>query len=172
MSCARQQVTRTRRLDSGPRTAGIGASRPLQRIPAIVSFLNPQPALSLAGGNRSSCPSTAIAGRPEQRRGRVALRPLVVRELGAWAPRDNGQIRTSLRQTGALHNVECVARHRIRPRVWCGRHRSRPRALQALAELPRCSMIGASRPHAAADGKRCRSSELFKQRHPLWRNQE
>jgi hypothetical protein len=38
------------------RTAGIGASRPLRRIPAIVSFLNPQPALSLVGGNRSSCP--------------------------------------------------------------------------------------------------------------------
>ena len=32
----------------------IGASRPLWRIPAIVSFLNPQPALSLVGGNRSS----------------------------------------------------------------------------------------------------------------------
>jgi hypothetical protein len=39
-----------------PRTAGIGASRPLRRIPAIVSFLNPQPALSLGGENRSSCP--------------------------------------------------------------------------------------------------------------------
>jgi hypothetical protein len=40
---------------------GIGASRPLlRRIPAIVSFLNPQPALSLVGGNRSSCPT---AGR-------------------------------------------------------------------------------------------------------------
>src|ERR1700741_3369259 len=33
---------------------GIGASRPLRRIPAIVSFLNPQPALSLVGGNGSS----------------------------------------------------------------------------------------------------------------------
>ena len=42
------------------RTAGIGASRPLRRIPAIVSFLNPQPALSLVGGNRSSCPNTDI----------------------------------------------------------------------------------------------------------------
>jgi hypothetical protein len=38
------------------RTAGFGASRLLQRIPAIVSFLNPQPALSLVGGNRSSRP--------------------------------------------------------------------------------------------------------------------
>jgi hypothetical protein len=37
------------------RTAGFGASRPLRRIPAIVSFLNPQPALSLVGGNLSSC---------------------------------------------------------------------------------------------------------------------
>jgi hypothetical protein len=35
------------------RMAGIGASRPLRRIPAIVSFLNPQPALRLGGGNRS-----------------------------------------------------------------------------------------------------------------------
>jgi hypothetical protein len=40
---------------------GIGASRPLRRIPAIVSFLNPQPPLSLVGGNRSSCPNPAIA---------------------------------------------------------------------------------------------------------------
>jgi hypothetical protein len=29
---------------------------PVRRIPAIVSFLNPQPALSLVGGNGSSCP--------------------------------------------------------------------------------------------------------------------
>jgi len=38
--------------------AVLGASRPLRRIPAIVSFLNPKPALSLVGGNRSSCPET------------------------------------------------------------------------------------------------------------------
>jgi hypothetical protein len=38
------------------RRSGIGASRPLRRIPAIVSFLNPEPALSLVGGNRSLCP--------------------------------------------------------------------------------------------------------------------
>jgi hypothetical protein len=40
---------------------GLGASRPLRRIPAIVCFLNQQPALSLVGGNRSSCPIAAIA---------------------------------------------------------------------------------------------------------------
>jgi hypothetical protein len=40
--------------------AAVGASRPLRRIPAIVSFLNPQPALSLVGGNRSSCPEPAL----------------------------------------------------------------------------------------------------------------
>ena len=34
------------------------------------------------------------------------MRPLVVRESGAWAPRDNGQIGTSLRRTGALRDVE------------------------------------------------------------------
>jgi hypothetical protein len=33
-----------------------------RRIPAIVSFLNPQPALSVGGGNRSSCPVPAIQG--------------------------------------------------------------------------------------------------------------
>ena len=33
-----------------PRTAGIGPTRPLRRIPAIVSFVNPQPAFSLAAG--------------------------------------------------------------------------------------------------------------------------
>ena len=40
--------------------AAFGASRPLRRIPAIVSFLNPQPALSLVGGNRSSCPEADL----------------------------------------------------------------------------------------------------------------
>src|ERR1700692_1978129 len=44
------------------RTAATGASPPLRRIPAIVSFLNPQPALSLVGGNRSSCPKCVIRG--------------------------------------------------------------------------------------------------------------
>ena len=45
------------------RMAAVGASRPLRRTPAIVSFLNPQPALSLVGGNRSSCPGKAIRDR-------------------------------------------------------------------------------------------------------------
>ena len=54
-----------------PRTAGIGASRPLRRIPAIVSFLNPQPALSFRNG--SSYPFPAIAPRPDQRRAWVAI---------------------------------------------------------------------------------------------------
>jgi hypothetical protein len=45
---------------AGSWMAGIGASRPLRRIPATVSFLNPQPALSLVGGNRSSCPILAV----------------------------------------------------------------------------------------------------------------
>jgi hypothetical protein len=48
-----------------------GASRPLRRIPAIVSFLNPQPALSLVGGNRSSCPEADTHDHPHERRGRV-----------------------------------------------------------------------------------------------------
>jgi hypothetical protein len=44
------------------RMAAFGASRPLRRIPAIVCFLNPQPALSLVGGNRSSWPLTDLVG--------------------------------------------------------------------------------------------------------------
>ena len=43
--------------------AGIGASRPLQRIPAVVSFLNAQPTLSLGGWNRSSAPLRTLPGR-------------------------------------------------------------------------------------------------------------
>jgi MFS family permease len=46
------------------RAAGSGAARPLRRIPAIVSFLNPQPVLSLAGGNRSSCPHYGHSSPP------------------------------------------------------------------------------------------------------------
>jgi len=38
------------------RTAGIGASRPLPRIPAKVPSLNRQRPFSLGGGNGSSCP--------------------------------------------------------------------------------------------------------------------
>jgi hypothetical protein len=37
------------------RMAGIGASRPLRRIQAIVSFLNSQRALSLGGRTTSRC---------------------------------------------------------------------------------------------------------------------
>ena len=41
-------------------TSAIGASRPLRRIPTIVSFLNTHPALILVCGNRS-CPIAVIA---------------------------------------------------------------------------------------------------------------
>ena len=54
-----------------PGRSGIGASRPLWRIPAIVSFLNPQPALSLVGGNGSSCPFAVIRHRHPDRLKRV-----------------------------------------------------------------------------------------------------
>ena len=71
-------------------TAGIGASRPLRRTSAIVSFLNPQPALSLVGGNRSSCPIPVVADTsPEVYEG--GIKPLnlhrrlfTVRDPSAW----------------------------------------------------------------------------------------
>ena len=51
------------RVNAGTTTA-FGASRPLRRIPAIVSFLNSQPALSLGGGNRPSCPEGDVWSGP------------------------------------------------------------------------------------------------------------
>jgi hypothetical protein len=75
------------------RTAS-GASRSLRRIPAIVSFLNPQPALSLVGGNRSSCPLTDLAVATENGSGRLGVicgwalirRRLTKRELSRVPP--------------------------------------------------------------------------------------
>jgi hypothetical protein len=55
--------------DAGSLMTAIGASRPLRRIPAIVSFLNPQPTLSLVGGNRSLCPLTDLAATTKRWRG-------------------------------------------------------------------------------------------------------
>ena len=52
----------------------VRASRPLLRIPVIVSFLNPQPAFSLVGGNRSSCPFAVIGRRHPDRLKRVETR--------------------------------------------------------------------------------------------------
>ena len=51
------------------RTTGIGASRPLPRVAAIVSFLNPQP----ARGNRSSCPTADLRPDGFERLSRVEL---------------------------------------------------------------------------------------------------
>ena len=42
------------------RVTAFGASCPSRRVPAIVSFLNPEPTLSLGGGNWSSCPTPAV----------------------------------------------------------------------------------------------------------------
>ena len=40
--------------------SALGASRPLGRVAAKVGLLNPQPTLSPADGNRSSCPKAAV----------------------------------------------------------------------------------------------------------------
>ena len=45
------------------RVAAFGASRPLPRIQAMVSFPITQPAFGRCGGNGSKCPIPAIAGR-------------------------------------------------------------------------------------------------------------
>src|SRR6516164_6803038 len=60
----RQHRSRSqRRFPEDAFVANVGCRRvsPVRRIPAIVSFLNPQPALRLVSGNRSSCPNAALA---------------------------------------------------------------------------------------------------------------
>ena len=52
-----------------------GASRPLRRLPAMVSFLSRKPALSLDGRNRSSCPTPAVRNTRRDRLNRVERRP-------------------------------------------------------------------------------------------------
>ena len=49
----------------------LGATRPLRRIPAMVPFLNPEPAFSLVGGTALHAPTPAIHYR---RRGGFKLR--------------------------------------------------------------------------------------------------
>ena len=66
----RQHRSRSqRRFPEDALVANVGCRRvsPVRRIPAIVSFLNPQPALRLVSGNRSSCPKAAPHGVVRQR---------------------------------------------------------------------------------------------------------
>jgi hypothetical protein len=56
-SCREGLRVGCRHLSPVARRSAYGASRPLRRILTIVSFPNPQPALSLVGGSRSSCPT-------------------------------------------------------------------------------------------------------------------
>lgn len=53
---------------SAPRITVDGATRPLRRPSP---FRNPHPALSLVGGNRSSCPEADTHDHPHERRDRV-----------------------------------------------------------------------------------------------------
>jgi len=71
------RVTRQRQRRPARQTAANGASRQLRRVPAIVSFLNPQPALSLVGGNRSSCPIPAARDSGSDRLGWVNRRSAI-----------------------------------------------------------------------------------------------
>jgi hypothetical protein len=51
------------------RMSGIGASRPLPCVPAMVSFLIQQRALSVCDGNWSSCPGADLCPGPKDRSG-------------------------------------------------------------------------------------------------------
>src|SRR6516162_10600977 len=71
-----------------------GASRPLRSVPAIVSFLNPQPTLSLGGGNWSSCPIPVIAERQHAPLGRLMNGPSAVDLIRlSAAPHHAGAVR-------------------------------------------------------------------------------
>ena len=59
--------------------SGIGATPSVRRVPAIVSFLNPQQTLSLGGGNRSSCPTRAVRNTRRDRLNWVVSRNSISR---------------------------------------------------------------------------------------------
>jgi hypothetical protein len=86
---------------AGSRSTANGASRPLRRIPAIVSFLNPQPPLSLVGGNRSSCPkAVSDSGKLEEACGRKMGR--CGAEIDPFAPDPAHQPRSAMKATTRL----------------------------------------------------------------------
>jgi hypothetical protein len=60
LKCERQLWVDLTPSPVGIRAAGIGASCTLPRVPAKVASLNPQRPFGLGGGNRSSCPITAM----------------------------------------------------------------------------------------------------------------
>ena len=73
-----------------------GASRPLQRISAIVSFLNPQPALSLVDGNCSSCPKLDLPCGSEDRLDGVGDKlPMLALDLRAARLHEYSELRTA-----------------------------------------------------------------------------
>jgi hypothetical protein len=87
------------------RTAAAGASRSLRGVPAIVSFLNPQLALSLADANRPSCPTADLRGKPKQATALGVLRPSRCPEIRWLGP---SRRRSNLDET---------------PRDWCSARR-------------------------------------------------
>src|SRR6516162_7556980 len=68
----------------GLRMTGIGAFRPLRRVPAIVSFLNPEPALSLGSEEPLFMPLSSHSTLPEGVAERVNFRDVgaVAQEAG------------------------------------------------------------------------------------------
>jgi hypothetical protein len=74
--------------------SGIGASRPLRRIPAIVSFLNPQPALRLVGGTALHAPFRTFRQPDVEAQLGRKLALGVHKSAGGFAVRKNVEIKS------------------------------------------------------------------------------
>jgi hypothetical protein len=77
------------RSPKGVRTAGIGASCPLESVRAKVGLLNRLPTFHLGGGNRSSCPIPAIGQHNPDRgySGEVSVAASLVNDCSRLPPR-------------------------------------------------------------------------------------
>ena len=131
-----------------PRMAALGASRPLRRIPAIVSFLNPQPALSLVGGNRSSCPIPDLHA-PHAASFQPGDRVFDGRQQATEGQSDGCRTRTALRAP----ELPLVDGKRISQRTeilsgWAGSEGRKSPVASVTARL-----VTAASPAAIADGR-------------------
>ena len=88
-----------------PPTTPCGASRPLRRLPAMVSFLSRKPALSLDGRNRSSCPTPAVRDTRRDRLNWVSMTA-----IGSVAGGRARRCRSSSEETGTIA-LRSSARH-------------------------------------------------------------
>jgi len=118
-----------------------GASRPLRRLPAMVSFLSRKPALSLDGRNRSSCPEAAArnGGRGELGRRLSAM----------FATSPSRRLRSQCRGRCFVDRPSLIARLRASPcrqaRRWGSDSRRREKMSASIQPKLRVQYLSAVR---------------------------